>query len=74
MLSEIRQKTTVQPGGVIEIHSPELPDGAEVEVIVWIDRTSEAPSSLVDLIGAAKGSFSTPTEADEFIRGFCSHS
>lgn len=68
MLVEIRQKAIVQPGGVIEIHSSELPAGTEVEVIVLVDRPLEAQSSLVNLIGAARGGFSTPAKADEFIR------
>lgn len=68
MLAEIRQKAIVQPGGVIEIHSSELPAGTEVEVIVLVDRSPEASGSLVNLIGTARGGFSTPTEADEFIR------
>lgn len=68
MLAEIRQKAIVQPGGMIEIRSSELPVGTEVEVIVLVDRSPEAPSSLANLIGTARGGFSTPAEADEFIR------
>lgn len=30
----LRQKVVVRPGGVIEIRSPELPQGAVVEVLV----------------------------------------
>lgn len=67
MLTEIRQQAIVQPGGMVQIHSPELPDGAKVEVIIILDAPSK-PRPLTTFIGAAQGSFSTPNEADEFIR------
>lgn len=70
MLNEIRQKAIAQPGGVIEICSPELPSGATVEVIILIKSypTNEPEKSLTSFIGAAKGSFATPEEVDQFIR------
>jgi len=37
MLTGIREKTVVQEGGKIEILSSDLPTGARVEVIVFID-------------------------------------
>lgn len=67
MLTEIRQQVIVQLGGIIQIHSPELPDGAKVEVIVILDTPSK-PRPLATFTGAAQGSFSTPDEVDEFIR------
>ena len=33
----LRYKTVVKPGGVIEIRSPELPEGAVAEVIVILE-------------------------------------
>ena len=33
----MRQRVTVQPGGLIEIRSPELIAGSEAEVIVLVD-------------------------------------
>ena len=33
----LRQKAVVKPGGVIEIRSPELPEGAVAEVIVILE-------------------------------------
>ncbi|WP_017302307.1 hypothetical protein [Nodosilinea nodulosa] len=72
MLNAIKQQTTVKPGGVIELTSPELPEGAIVEVIVLIQDSAELAKetarSLTSLIGAAPGSFATPEEADQFIR------
>ena len=69
MLNGLRQKVVVQPGGVVEVRSPELPDGETVEVIVLLE--SQAKPLLQDLsrfIGAAPGNFATPEEADQFIR------
>lgn len=37
MLTGIRQKAIVQPGGVVELQSSELPEGAIVEVIVLLE-------------------------------------
>jgi hypothetical protein len=33
----IRQRVTVLPGGTIEVHDPQLPDGAEAEVLITVD-------------------------------------
>ncbi len=38
METALRRKTVVKPGGVIEIRSPELPEGAVAEVIVILER------------------------------------
>ena len=37
METALRQKTVVKPGGVIEIRSTELPEGAMAEVIVILE-------------------------------------
>ena len=37
METALRQKVVVKPGGVIEIRSPELPEGAVAEVIVILE-------------------------------------
>jgi len=45
VVAAIRQQVTVQPGGVIEIRSPELPPGARADVIVLLATpTSDATS------------------------------
>jgi hypothetical protein len=41
MTLAVRTKTIVQPGGVVEVRSPELTPGASAEVIVLV----EAPTS-----------------------------
>ena len=69
MLSGLRQKVVVQPGGVVELRSPELPAGTTVEVIVLLEPEPEKYSRpLASFIGAAKGNFATPEEVDQFIR------
>jgi len=40
MVAAIRQQVTVQPGGVIEVRSPELTLGARAEVIILLDPTA----------------------------------
>lgn len=69
MLNGLRQKAIVQPGGVIEICSPELPSGATVEVIILIESPPNEPEKfLTSFIGTAKGSFVTSEEVDQFVR------
>ena len=69
MLNKLKQKAIVQPGGVVEIRSSELPAGATVEVIVLLESLSdESQTSLTSFIGTAKGIFATPESADQFIR------
>ncbi len=41
MIQTIKAKATVQPGGSIEVHSNELPEGATVEVIVLVESVEE---------------------------------
>ena len=69
MVNAIKQVVTVQPGGVIEIRSPDLPEGARAEVIVILDDDQDAPDRpLRSIIGTGKGCFATPEEADAFLR------
>ena len=68
MIQAIRQKVVVQPGGRIEIHVPELSPGTRAEVIV-LEETPQTPKrTLRSIIGSGRGSFSTPEEADAFLR------
>jgi len=71
MISGVRTRVTVQPGGLIEIRSDELPEGTVVEVIVLLDSLpagATQPKGLSRFIGAAKGNFSSIAEVDQFIR------
>ena len=46
MNTALRQKLVVQPGGVIEIRSPELLPGALAEVIVILEKPSATAQDL----------------------------
>ena len=63
----IRQRVKILPGGTIEIHDPQLPDGAEAEVLITFERL-EAEPSLVSFIGKGKGCFADAAEVDSFLR------
>ena len=68
VMKQILRKTVIiQPGGHIEICSDELPAGVEAEVIVIV-RGEERPPSYASLFGSGRGSYTTPQEADAFIR------
>ena len=43
MVNAVRQRVTVGPGGIVEIQSPELPVGAEAEVIVLVEQPATTP-------------------------------
>ena len=68
MQNVLKQKVTVQPGGIVHIESPELVPGSIADVII-IPELPDAPiATLANFIGAAAGGFTTPQEADAFIR------
>jgi len=51
METALRQRALVKPGGVIEIRSPELPEGAVAEVIVILETAGR------DSLGWPEGFF-----------------
>lgn len=69
MINAIKKEVTVQSGGLIEIRSPELKAGMRAEVIVILEEARQPQRRLLrNIIGTGKGSFSSPEEADAFIR------
>jgi hypothetical protein len=71
MVAAIKQQVTVQPGGVIEIRSPELTPGSSAEVIVLlssIDGPASTGRTLESFIGVGKGQFKSVEEIDAYIR------
>ena len=68
MQSALKQKVTVQPGGIVHIESPELVPGSIADVIIIPEISAAPPATLTSLIGTAAGGFATPQEADVFIR------
>lgn len=68
MVQAIRRTVTVGDDGSIQIRSPELAPGATAEVIVLLDGAPDPAPRLSEMIGSGKGGFSSPEEADAFLR------
>jgi len=68
MIAAHKHRVTVQPGGVIEIRSPDLKVGAEADVIILIDSAVGQHRPLTAFRGAAQGLFASPEDVDAFIR------
>ena len=68
IVTAIRQRVTVQPGGTIEVQSDELQPGAMAEVIVLVEAKIAPNPTLSSFIGAGKGCYSSVEEVDAFIR------
>ncbi|MBI4558142.1 MAG: hypothetical protein HY706_11220 [Candidatus Hydrogenedentes bacterium] len=63
----IRKKVVIQSGGRINVQSPDLPEGAEAEVIIIL-QNKLAAQSYRSLFGSGKGAFAFSEEADAFLR------
>lgn len=68
MVAAVKQIVTVRPGGVVEVRSSDLPDGATAEVIVLIEKPAPAPRTLTSFIGAGKGLFQSIEDVDAYVR------
>ncbi len=75
MANALHIKATVQPGGKIEIISPELPEGEQVNIFVVVEaeeRTGEPPKKrrARDILAEAPGHllFKTAEEVDAYMR------
>ena len=68
MQKAVHIRTTVQPGGKVEITSPELEAGQSVDVVVTRSSTTER-RSVVDILTEAPGHrlFKTGKEVDDYI-------
>ena len=71
MTNAVHIKTTILPGGKIEISAPELPSGKQADVFVVIE--SEEPAKkrrALDILAEAPGHrlFQTAEEVDAYIR------
>ena len=69
MQKVLRLKTTVLPGGKIEIVDSELPVGEAVDVVVK-HPTKPAPRSAVDILDEAPGHllFESAEDVDSYLR------
>ncbi len=70
MQSALRIKTTVLPGGKIEVVDETLQAGEAVDVIVLPQRASTARQSAVDILAGAPGRrlFHTAEEVEASIK------
>jgi hypothetical protein len=64
----LKQKVTVQPGGVVHVQSSELVPGSTADVIIIPDTDALPSLKLASVIGSAAGGFASPAEADAFIQ------
>ena len=69
MVVAIKQTVTVQPGGVIEVRSPDLQEGTAAEVIILIQGPTPARRPLASFIGSGRGLFKDADEVDSYVRG-----
>lgn len=70
MQTALRMETTVLPGHRLEISTPELPEGAKVEVIVVLPATPRRRSMLEFLATLPPGPllFKTPEDANRYLQ------
>jgi hypothetical protein len=54
MLNGLRHTAIVQPGGVIQVQSVDLPVGSTVEVIVLVEATSQPAQATHPLQGLSR--------------------
>jgi hypothetical protein len=67
----IKIRTTVQPGGRIEVNTPDLPAGKPVKVTIEMeDASSSEGSSILDVLAGCEGGrlFKSVEEVDAYIR------
>ena len=71
MQTALRLTGTVQPGGRVEVSSPQLPPGKAVDVIVLFPREAEETRrSVMDVLAEAPGrlAFGTAEEVEAYVR------
>ncbi len=72
MQTAVRLETTILPGHRLEVSSPELPEGANVEVIVMLPAISALPRwSMLDFLATLPPGpllFKTAEDADRYVR------
>ena len=69
MQKALHIRTTVQPGGRVEVASPELEAGQSVDVVVTRSSSTKR-RSVVDILAEAPGHrlFKTGKEVDDYIK------
>ncbi len=69
MQKTIQRRTTVLPGGKVEIVCPELEEGQTVDVVVRCDSGKQRRSAIEILnSGPGRRLFKTAQEVDEYLK------
>lgn len=71
MPNALHRKTSVLPGGKIEVTDQSLPAGEEVDVIILLPASSTSTRrSAVDVLAEAPGHrlFKTAADVDDYLR------
>lgn len=70
MLTAIQIKTTILPGGRIEISAPELVPGQQAQVFVIVEEAHSEKRPLSEILGDYPGGrlFKSAEEVDAYIR------
>lgn len=73
MVRELHIRARVQPGGKIEVESPELTEGEDVDVTISSSADETAPEkkrSIADIMAEAPGHllFKSAKDVDDYIR------
>ena len=67
---DMRLKTRVLPGRRIEVETPELAEGEDVEVTITATGRPRPQRSMLDLVRSLNGHrlLQTPADADRYLR------
>jgi hypothetical protein len=68
MVRTFKENVIIGPGGLIEIHRPDLPEGAAAEVVITIELAQPEPAPLSNLLGKAHSGYASGEDADAFVR------
>ncbi len=72
METALRLETKILPGHRLEIRAPELPEGAQVEVIVlWPKKTVSPRRSMLEFLATLPPGpllFPTPEDANRYLQ------
>ncbi len=71
MQTALKLTGTVQPGGRIEVSSPQLPAGKAVDIIILFSQEpDDARRSVVDILAEAPGhlAFQTAEQVDAYLQ------
>ena len=62
------EEVTIQPGGVVRIENPDLPEGAKARVVILVEQPDSEPPPLATLVGRSRPAFRSAAEVDAFVR------